>query len=131
MGARASATAGRKRVTLHVVPMLLQVAALTSILSCRGGDTASSPSTPQVGSRVVVLVLDGIRLEESLGDGCSDVLEMSTADILPKVRDIIDNHGVNENDRNKFNHGEAVDEHTVEANAGLCWWTNRGRSILN
>ena len=94
MGARASTTAGRKRVTLHVVPMLLQVAALTSILSCRGGDTASSPTTPQVGSRVVVLVLDGIRLEESLGDGYSDVLEMSTADILPKVRDIIDNHGV-------------------------------------
>lgn len=79
------------------MPLSLRVLAPTLLFffsGCSGDDTALAPEPNQVGSRVVVLVLDGIRIEESLGDGYSDVLEMPTADILPQINDIIDTNGV-------------------------------------
>ncbi len=37
-------------------------------------------------SRVVIVVLDGARLDETLGDGASDLAGTATADLLPELR---------------------------------------------
>ncbi|MFT5679895.1 MAG: hypothetical protein ACI8RZ_000800 [Myxococcota bacterium] len=73
----------------------LTLPALSLLLSCDGcgsqEDSAALVSHPE--NRVVVLVLDGIRLEESLGNGYSNALGMQTQDILPRINTIIDESG--------------------------------------
>lgn len=49
-------------------------------------DSAAAP-VPAQDVRVVVLVLDGVRVDESLGDGYSDVLDADTQTLYPSIRD--------------------------------------------
>ncbi len=48
--------------------------------------TDTAPPREALVDHVVVLVLDGLRMSESFGDGTSDVTGAATADILPAIR---------------------------------------------
>jgi hypothetical protein len=73
---------------------MLSLTTLALLMSCDGCAPATEPVDSVTSERrVVVLVLDGVRLEESLGDGYSDALDMPTAEILPGINSLIDNHG--------------------------------------
>ncbi|MFT5684936.1 MAG: hypothetical protein ACI8RZ_005881 [Myxococcota bacterium] len=67
-------------------------AALVLLAGCRSCgqaplDTAdTAPASSSDPRNVVVLILDGLRMEESFGDGHSDAADMNTVDILPQIR---------------------------------------------
>ncbi len=79
----------------HTHPTLILAAALTG---CRPDDSGGPTVEPEAAwsgmvSRAVILVHDGVRIEESLGDettagaGWSDALDGATADLQPLLRE--------------------------------------------
>ena len=71
--------------------------ALTVTLGCRDKEPPSSNTetgiTDPSDRSVVVLVLDGVRVDESLGDGESSVAGVPTAEIMPGLRKLIADEG--------------------------------------